>query len=629
MRGPRARGCAAGGRLGVVLTVRILRGPLRKVSFSVPVSRSLKPGRHELHLTGTGLDDPSAGASEICSTWRRAATAPEDTGADPAPGPFARGPQGAVRRHRALRRDRRGVHGRRRAVPRLPRPEAADRRRRLDRVQSRWSLVVSRLGSADQLFEQLVEGPRRVLGQARVGLARLDDRARRRDQPAEAVEGGRAAIRPASGSPAATRTSASRWGRTSRRESGASAIRRVLVQRDLRAQEVLRRQKTTTPALMRSPRSTRGTTRRIAYANGLRGRGHAPPPRRSRAAPSRAEQVVDVGRAPGPSRRASRRARGRRRARARSSTRGASRASASRDRARAGQQHVVGDRRERAPRRPRRARAAVLAVERRAVVDQPEPAVPEQQVGLLRGAVDVRHERVEPDDVGGELGSSRAGRRRRRAARRGGSRPRGSCPALAGMQVLDLGSGSARPSAGSTSTTHELRHRETEGPRQLADDDLGDQRRGPWPAPRNFSDVEPVVVGLDEAGQRSALPQRGDVARRGDGAQGYFGGSWIWSGGPWAGAAAAAAARRPARSTPKRLGELAAGVHLGDDVAAADELAVDEELRDRRPVRSAVSSWRMRGSGRMSTAANGAPSACSAATCARRSRRGAARACPS
>ena len=68
----------------------------------------------------------------------------------------------------------------------------------------------------------------------------------------------------------------------------------------------------------------------------------------------------------------------------------------------------------------------VVEVERGAVVDQPQPAVPEQQVRVLRGAVDVRHERVEPDDVGGELGvGRRADRRAERAARRGGSRRRG------------------------------------------------------------------------------------------------------------------------------------------------------------------------------------------------------------
>src|SRR5687768_6515601 len=36
---------------------------------------------------------------------------------------------------------------------------------------------------------------------------------------------------------------------------------------------------------------------------------------------------------------------------------------------------------------------------------------------------------------------------------------------------------------------------------------------------------------------------------------------------------------------PQHLLQLTLLEHLGDDVAAADELAVDEELRDRRPVR--------------------------------------------
>jgi hypothetical protein len=54
-----------GGRLRVELRARILRGPVRKIGFSVPVPHALKPGRHELHLKGTGLDDLGGGGSEI------------------------------------------------------------------------------------------------------------------------------------------------------------------------------------------------------------------------------------------------------------------------------------------------------------------------------------------------------------------------------------------------------------------------------------------------------------------------------------------------------------------------------------------------------------------------------------
>src|SRR5437870_9846914 len=39
----------------------------------------------------------------------------------------------------------------------------------------------------------------------------------------------------------------------------------------------------------------------------------------------------------------------------------------------------------------------------------------------------------------------------------------------------------------------------------------------------------------------------------------------------------------PARLLPEHLGELAGGVQLAHDVAAAHELPVDVELRDRRP----------------------------------------------
>src|SRR4051812_24035803 len=46
-------------------------------------------------------------------------------------------------------------------------------------------------------------------------------------------------------------------------------------------------------------------------------------------------------------------------------------------------------------------------------------------------------------------------------------------------------------------------------------------------------------------------------------------------------------ADRPALLRPQDLLELAVLEHLGDDVAAADQPAVDEELRDRRPLRPA------------------------------------------
>jgi hypothetical protein len=54
-----------GGRLRLRLRTRILRGPARTFTFSTPVPHSLKPGRHELHIKGSPLDDVAAGASEV------------------------------------------------------------------------------------------------------------------------------------------------------------------------------------------------------------------------------------------------------------------------------------------------------------------------------------------------------------------------------------------------------------------------------------------------------------------------------------------------------------------------------------------------------------------------------------
>ena len=139
-----------------------------------------------------------------------------------------------------------------------------------------------------------------------------------------------------------------------------------------------------------------------------------------------------------------------------------------------------------------------------------------QQVRVLGGAVDVRHERVEPDDVGGELGGRRAADRRvkgsdpgrkstprfrpalatsspgsRGRARRGRARGRARRARARGR-----GSPSARASSpATTSATSAFR---------------------PLPRAAELEDVEPVVVGLDERGQRAALAERRHVAGRGE-----------------------------------------------------------------------------------------------------------------
>ena len=176
------------------------------------------------------------------------------------------------------------------------------------------------------------------------------------------------------------------------------------------------RQNSTTPALTHSPRSTRGTTRTIAYWNGLRagtarllGLGGEAARRREPAA------AGTPCRRRAPAARTTPRARGRRSPPpSPSSSRGASRASASAMLPGERQQDVVAHRRERPLGLGRRVLPGVLAVERGAVVDQPQAPVPAQQVGVLRRAVDVR-------------ARARPARRCRRPARRPGADPRPAC----------------------------------------------------------------------------------------------------------------------------------------------------------------------------------------------------------
>ena len=74
------------------------------------------------------------------------------------------------------------------------------------------------------------------------------------------------------------------------------------------------------------------------------------------------------------------------------------------DRPGVGQQDVRGDPLERPSGVLVGVTPGVVDVERGAVVDQPRPAVPDEQVRVLGGSVRVRRQGVEPDDIGGERG---------------------------------------------------------------------------------------------------------------------------------------------------------------------------------------------------------------------------------
>ena len=151
--------------------------------------------------------------------------------------------------------------------------------------------------------------------------------------------------------------------------------------------------------------------------------------------------------------------------------------------------------------------------------------MPDEQVDVLRGPVDVRDERIEPDDVGGQVRVGPVGTVRSVAAGSNGSapgrksRPR-SRPALRTSRSWISGSGSASTEGGIELDQDDLRDRQAERPAELAGDELRDERLRALAGGMELDDVQTVVVRLEESGQGAALAQRGDVAGRGDGPQG-------------------------------------------------------------------------------------------------------------
>ena len=62
----------------------------------------------------------------------------------------------------------------------------------------------------------------------------------------------------------------------------------------------------------------------------------------------------------------------------------------------------------------------------------------------------------------------------------------------------------------------DLRDRQPERPSDLAGDELGDERLRSLAGAAVLHDVQPVVVGLHQAGQRASLAERRDITGRSD-----------------------------------------------------------------------------------------------------------------
>ena len=296
-------------------------------------------------------------------------------------------------------------------------------------------------------------------------------------------------------------------------QSGASARQRGLVELGARGRGTRAGgENSTTPAFRHSPRSTRGTTRTIAYWKSSRagtvGLLH-PFARLARAARSRCSAYgAPSAHSGGTSAAASAGSRQRRQPRV--GLRRPTRRRGSSTWSRIAGNGRRGDR--------QRVAGAVVHVQRGAVVDQPQVAVPAQQVRVARRAVDVLHQRVEPHDRRRQL---RVGRLRPacRAARPAGSRRRGSARRWRGSGPGSRGPARRAPAPASSSTSTSSGTGSPSAARQLAGHDLGRERLRALAGAAELDHVQPVVVGLHDRGQRAALAQRGHVAGGGHRAQ--------------------------------------------------------------------------------------------------------------
>jgi hypothetical protein len=123
--------------------------------------------------------------------------------------------------------------------------------------------------------------------------------------------------------------------------------------------------------------------------------------------------------------------------------------------------------------------------------------VPDQQVGVSRGPVHVRGERVEPHDIGRERWidwNVRAGGEFECAWKEVNPEV-GAVAAHHQLLNLRIGLGSAKLEG--DLREHQLRHRQTDRCCEPADDDLGDERLGSLARGPKLDDIQAVVIRLD------------------------------------------------------------------------------------------------------------------------------------
>jgi hypothetical protein len=158
----------------------------------------------------------------------------------------------------------------------------------------------------------------------------------------------------------------------------------------------------------------------------------------------------------------------------------------------------------------------VVRVQRCAVIDEPGPPLPHEQIRVVRRAVGIGGERVEPDDTRSELG-------RDEVAGGDAVEVEGTLEvacadvravALA-QQVLNLRIRLTSAEAIPDVDERELGDGQAEVRREEADDELGHQHLRPLPRATELHDIESTRVGLDHGGKRASLAQGLHVSRGG------------------------------------------------------------------------------------------------------------------
>jgi len=191
------------------------------------------------------------------------------------------------------------------------------------------------------------------------------------------------------------------------------------------------------------------------------------------------------------------------------------------ERAGSGQEHVIlhlGEGIAAAFQRVRGA-PAVVEIQRRSMIDEPEPSVPAEQVGVARRAVDVGDEGVEEHDARG-----RDGVRQGAHDRIEGDAPRQVIEAEvqpgAGLERgEDLGIQLALGELAIELDKDDLGQEEPRGAGELPRQQLGDQHLGPLARAAELDDIEPEIVGLHEGRHGAALAEGQDITDGTDRAQ--------------------------------------------------------------------------------------------------------------